>query len=77
MLREMIVETSLRKFSVYRKLTAFKTGSYTAAGACVLTLMSASAGFSVTAAGASALSEIRAGAAFSRGKLMKLNNLSS
>ena len=43
-----VVETTLRELAVNRELTAFEAGSYTAAGASVLTLVTLTGSLAVT-----------------------------
>ena len=56
-LAELVVKASLGKLSVKRKLTALKSGSYTAAGTSVLTLVTLAGRLSVAGTCASTLAE--------------------
>ena len=66
MLSKLIVEASFRKSSVKRNLTALKPRSDTAAGACVLSLVTLARSFSVAGTYASSLAERRSCRTFGR-----------
>ena len=66
------MEASLGKLSVQRDLTAFETGSYTAAGASVLTLVTLTCGLAVAGAGTSTNSPSLYSRTFSGAELMEL-----
>ena len=55
---EVVLETSLGELTVKRKLTSLEAGSNTAAGTCVLALVTLTSGFSVTGTCASALTVV-------------------